>query len=92
MSYADPPPLLTLTSRYDLSGAKLVRRARKDKLEQLLDRNDSKKALRTIYDEYNDEEITLSKEELRMVGVPGGGGLCVCACACAYVRVWGGEG
>jgi hypothetical protein len=24
-------------------------------------------ALRTIYDEYNDEEVTLSKEELRMI-------------------------
>lgn len=24
-------------------------------------------AMRTIYDEYNDEEITLSKEELRMI-------------------------
>mmetsp|Transcript_31118 Transcript_31118/g.69148 ORF Transcript_31118/g.69148 Transcript_31118/m.69148 type:complete len:730 (-) Transcript_31118:537-2726(-) len=52
---------------YDVEGNKLLRKARKDKLDALLDRNDSKKALRTIYDEYNDEEITLSKEELSMI-------------------------
>lgn len=52
---------------YDVGGAKLIKRNRKDKLEALLDRNDSKKALRTIYDEYNDEEIVLSKQELEMI-------------------------
>lgn len=52
---------------YDQGGKKLLRRPRKDALDTLLDRNDHKSALRTIYDEYNDEEITLSKEELGMI-------------------------
>ncbi|GLC45419.1 Ribosome bioproteinsis protein 1 [Pleodorina starrii] len=52
---------------YDVEGRRIGRTARKDKLQQLLDRNDSKKALRTIYDPYNDEEIQLSREELAMV-------------------------
>ncbi|GIL57090.1 hypothetical protein Vafri_12368 [Volvox africanus] len=52
---------------YDIDGRRIARTARKDKLQQLLDRNDSKKALRTIYDPYNDEEISLTKEELAMV-------------------------
>ena len=52
---------------YDLAGAKLLRKARKDKIDELLDRNDNIKAWRTIYDEYNDEEITLSKEEIELI-------------------------
>lgn len=52
---------------YDVAGQKLIRKQRGDKLDALLARNDSKKALRTIYDEYNDEEIVLSKEELGMI-------------------------
>lgn len=52
---------------YDIQGAKIDKKQRGDKLDQLLARNDSKKALRTIYDEYNDEEIVLSKEELKMI-------------------------
>lgn len=46
---------------YDIEGQKLARRARGDKLDALLARNDGGAALRTIYDEYNDEEIVLSK-------------------------------
>jgi ribosome biogenesis protein ERB1 len=49
------------------AGHKLLRKQRGDKLDALLARNDSRKALRTIYDEYNDEEIVLSKEELEMI-------------------------
>ncbi|KAG2483393.1 hypothetical protein HYH03_017745 [Edaphochlamys debaryana] len=52
---------------YDIEGGKIGKAQRADRLQQLLDRNDSKKALRTIYDPYNDEEITLSREELAMV-------------------------
>lgn len=52
---------------YDAQGAKIGKSQRGDKLEQLLARNDSSKALRTIYDAYNDEDIVLSKEELRMI-------------------------
>ena len=52
---------------YDKEGGKIIKSKKKDQLDKLLDRNDSKKALRTIYDEYNDEEITLSKDELAMI-------------------------
>lgn len=38
------------------------------RLEQLLARADSPgTALRTIYDAYNDEEVVLSKEEIRLI-------------------------
>lgn len=50
-------------------------------------------ALRTIYDPYNDEEITLSKEELGMIMRIRKGqfpslevGVCACACARMWVR------
>jgi ribosome biogenesis protein ERB1 len=52
---------------YDRDARKIARKARQDRLDALLARNDSGKALRTIYDEYNDEDIVLSKEELQMV-------------------------
>lgn len=52
---------------YGRTGDKLLRKAKKDKLDELLDRNDNIKAWRTIYDEYNDEEITLSKEEIELI-------------------------
>ena len=52
---------------YDRDAWKIARKARQDRLDALLARNDSGKALRTIYDEYNDEDIVLSKEELQMV-------------------------
>lgn len=53
---------------YDIEGSKIGKAQRGDKLDALLARNDvSGKALRTIYDEYNDEEIVLSKEELKMI-------------------------
>jgi ribosome biogenesis protein ERB1 len=48
-------------------GGRLDRKGRADKLDSVLARADSGKALRTIYDEYNDEEITLTKDELRMI-------------------------
>jgi ribosome biogenesis protein ERB1 len=49
-------------------GGKITKTKRGDKLDALLARNDvSGKSLRTIYDEYNDEEIVLSKEELKMI-------------------------
>ncbi|MEW5319093.1 MAG: hypothetical protein WDW38_010263 [Sanguina aurantia] len=52
---------------YDLEGKKVVKGTKRDELEKLLRRNDSKSAQRTIYDDYNGEEIVLSKEELSMV-------------------------
>lgn len=52
---------------YDRDANKIARKARQDRLDALLARNDSGKAFRTIYDEYNDEDIVLSKQELQMV-------------------------
>ncbi|KAI8113299.1 hypothetical protein M9435_003303 [Picochlorum sp. BPE23] len=52
---------------YDTKGQKIVKKERKDKLDELLDKNDSSLAWRTVYDKYNDEEIVLSKEEIRMI-------------------------
>ena len=52
---------------YDRDAKKLIRRERKDKLDTLLAQTDTKQASRTIYDEYNDEEIVLSKDELRLI-------------------------
>lgn len=52
---------------YDQEGDKIIKKDRKDKLDQLLERNDDSLAWRTVYDKYNDEEIVLSKEEIRMI-------------------------
>lgn len=52
---------------YDKDGKKVIKKGRRDQLDTLLARNDSAKEWRTIYDEYNDEEIVLSKDEIRMI-------------------------
>ena len=53
---------------YDREGAKILRRQGQDRLDALLARNDAGgRALRTIYDEYNDEEIVLSREEIQLI-------------------------
>ena len=53
---------------FDLDGERLVRKGRRDQLEALLDRNDhAAREWRTVYDEYNDEEVVLTKEEVKMI-------------------------
>lgn len=52
---------------YDIDGKPIVKKGRRDALDRLLARSDSAKEWRTVYDEYNDEEIVLSKEEMRMI-------------------------
>lgn len=52
---------------YDRAGQQITKQKRRDRLEALLARNDSSRDWRTIYDEYNDEEIELSKQELQML-------------------------
>ena len=52
---------------YDLDGEKLIKKKRKDRLDMLLERMDRDGLIRSIYDEYNDEEVEISKEELRMI-------------------------
>ena len=52
---------------YDREGQKLSKKEHKDRLDALLARNDGGEAFRTVYDDYNDEEIVLSKEEMRLI-------------------------
>ena len=52
---------------YDREGEKLLRKAKQDRLDALLAKNDLGTQWRTIYDEYNDEEIVLSKEEVELI-------------------------
>jgi len=52
---------------YDVDGKRLDRRPRKDALDALLERADGGAALRTIYDERNDEDIVLTHDEVKMV-------------------------
>ena len=52
---------------YTKTGEKLLKRAKQDRLAALLAKNDLGTQWRTIYDEYNDEEITLSKEEIELI-------------------------
>ncbi len=81
---------------YDKDARKIARKARQDRLDALLARNDSGKALRTIYDGYNDEDIVLSKEELQMVQRIREGRFphvevsrrCCCCCCSMPLGVW----
>eukprot|EP00803_Ostreobium_quekettii_P002581 evm.model.scf_1029.3 EVM.evm.TU.scf_1029.3 scf_1029:39095-48452(-) len=52
---------------YDLEGKKVVKQKRKDRLDMLLERMDGDGLVRTIYDDYNDEEVQISREELRTI-------------------------
>jgi ribosome biogenesis protein ERB1 len=52
---------------YDADGQRIARSGRRDALARHLARADSAAEWRTVYDEYNDEEIVLSKEEMRMI-------------------------
>mmetsp|Transcript_18446 Transcript_18446/g.51668 ORF Transcript_18446/g.51668 Transcript_18446/m.51668 type:complete len:718 (-) Transcript_18446:1514-3667(-) len=52
---------------YDRDGLKISKSERRDRLEEHLAKQDGGKAWRTIYDEYNDQQIILSKEEIQMI-------------------------
>jgi ribosome biogenesis protein ERB1 len=52
---------------YDKSGKKLKKRERQDKLDLLLQSADNKNSWRKIYDEYNDEDVELTKDETKMI-------------------------
>ena len=52
---------------YDREGNKIIKSKKKDELVKLLDKVDDKNAWRTVYDEYNDEQIVLTKEEIKMI-------------------------
>lgn len=52
---------------YDKEGTRIIKKGRRDALERHLARSDSAIEWRTVYDEYNDEEIVLSKGEMKMI-------------------------
>ena len=52
---------------YTKAGEKLLKKAKQDRLAALLAKNDLGTQWRTIYDEYNDEEITLSTDEIGLL-------------------------
>ncbi|GLT85794.1 hypothetical protein SLE2022_039710 [Rubroshorea leprosula] len=52
---------------YDIVGKKITKKERQDKLDSFLANVDDSKNWRKIYDEYNDEEIELTKEETRLI-------------------------
>jgi len=55
----------TLTERKDVGGWwGWVQKERKDELDKFLARTDNKNEWRTVHDDYNDEDIVLSKEEV----------------------------
>ena len=52
---------------YDRDGRKVIKGPRRDRMDRLLAQADGGVGWRTVYDEYNGEEIVLSKEEFRMI-------------------------
>ncbi|CAK9313917.1 unnamed protein product [Citrullus colocynthis] len=52
---------------YDISGKKILKKEREDKVQSFLASADDSKSWRKVYDEYNDEIIELSKEEVRQL-------------------------
>ncbi|XP_072962483.1 ribosome biogenesis protein BOP1 homolog [Typha angustifolia] len=52
---------------YDIVGKKIKKQSRKDRIETFLAGADDSKNWRKIYDEYNDEEVELTKEETKLI-------------------------
>lgn len=52
---------------YDIAGKKIKKKEKQDKLDSFLANVDDSKNWRKIYDEYNDEEVELTKEETKLV-------------------------
>ncbi|XP_061375970.1 ribosome biogenesis protein BOP1 homolog [Gastrolobium bilobum] len=52
---------------YDLKGKKIKKKEKQDKLGYFLANVDDSKNWRKIYDEYNDEEVELTKDEIKIV-------------------------
>ncbi|GAB5362960.1 hypothetical protein AAMO2058_000843200 [Amorphochlora amoebiformis] len=52
---------------YGITGEKLMRKAKRDGLDEILARTDDPNRYRTIYDKLNDQTIVLSKEEMDIV-------------------------
>ncbi|XP_077230593.1 transducin/WD40 repeat-like superfamily protein [Tasmannia lanceolata] len=52
---------------YDISGKKIKKQPRKSKLDSFLAGADDSENWRKLYDEYNDEEVELTKQETRII-------------------------
>ncbi|KAL5198722.1 hypothetical protein ABZP36_002234 [Zizania latifolia] len=52
---------------YDISGRKIKKRDREGRIEAYLRNADDAKNWRKIYDEYNDEEVQITKEEAKII-------------------------
>ncbi|KAA8545481.1 hypothetical protein F0562_020265 [Nyssa sinensis] len=52
---------------YDITGKKIKKKERQDKLDSFLASVDDSKSWRRIYDEYNDEEVELTKHETKLI-------------------------
>ncbi|XP_057951643.1 ribosome biogenesis protein BOP1 homolog [Malania oleifera] len=52
---------------YDIAGKKIKKKVKQDKLDSFLASADDSKNWRKIYDEYNDEEVELTKHEAKLV-------------------------
>ncbi|KAL5566460.1 hypothetical protein UlMin_029624, partial [Ulmus minor] len=52
---------------YDIFGKKVKKKEREDKLQSFLARADDSKNWRKIYDEYNDEDVELTKEDTKLI-------------------------
>ncbi|KAB1200760.1 hypothetical protein CJ030_MR0G006460 [Morella rubra] len=52
---------------YDLAGKKIKKKERQDKLDSFLASADDSKNWLKVYDEYNDEEVEVTRQELKLV-------------------------
>ncbi|XP_027339383.1 ribosome biogenesis protein BOP1 homolog [Abrus precatorius] len=52
---------------YDIKGKKIKKKEKRDKLDSFLANVDDSKNWRKVYDEYNDEEVELTKDEIKIV-------------------------
>ncbi|KAM1382162.1 hypothetical protein ACFX2F_034658 [Malus domestica] len=52
---------------YDIKGKKIKKKDKEDKLQSFLASADDSKNWRKIYDEYNDEEVELTKEDIKSI-------------------------
>ncbi|KAJ0972940.1 hypothetical protein J5N97_020899 [Dioscorea zingiberensis] len=52
---------------YDISGRKIKKQTRKNRIDSFLAGVDDSKSWRKIYDKYNDEEVELTKEEIGII-------------------------
>lgn len=52
---------------YDVTGAKVMKRKGKDRVDLAIANDDDPEAKRTVYDMYNDKEVVLSKREIELI-------------------------